>query len=178
MPIAIPMLLLATATAGLTIMSANAQARAQRRAADAAYAAQRRQAQLDADVKNIEIQQQQREAADTARKERQKKYRRRRLNATQYAASGVELSGTALDVQLRQVAADEADILQMHGISNEKSGLARWNMFEQYKQDVFSAESNRYAGRQQAKATKIAGYTQAVAGFATSYIGSSGFAKT
>jgi hypothetical protein len=157
----IPLIAYAIASAGFTIMASRSAARAQERAADARARAARRQAQIDADVANLKIQQDNREEAEEVRVKRDEQYRRRRLIAAQYGASGVELSGSALDTQLRQVAVDESNVQRIHGMGNERRGLSRWNMFEQYKQDIFSLESNKYAAYQQAKATRVQGIASA-----------------
>jgi len=133
------------------------------------------QAKVDRDAAQLQMEMDSAEESRVASAERDKKRRLRAIQEAAYAGSGVLMSGSAVDVLVKQRAVDEANIQNIHVSAANQRAQDRYKSDSDYKSSIYLAKSTKYAAKQSA----IMQLAQTAAGAATGVAGlSSGAATT
>jgi len=122
-----------------------------------------RQAKVDRDAAQLQMEMDSAEESRVASAERDKKRRLRAIQEAAYAGSGVLMSGSAADVLIKQRAVDEANIQNIHVSAANQRAQDRYKSDSDYKSSIYLAKSTKYAAKQKATMQLI----QTVAGAAS-----------
>ena len=109
-----------------------------------------RQAKVDRDAAQLQMEMDSAEESRVASAERDKKRRLRAIQEAAYAGSGVLMSGSAADVLIKQRAVDEANIQNIHVSAANQRAQDRYKSDSDYKSSIYLAKSTKYAAKQKA----------------------------
>ena len=109
-----------------------------------------RQAKVDRDAAQRQMELDSAEESRVATAERKENRRLRAMQEAAYAGSGVLMEGSAADVLVKQRAVDEANIQNIHVAGGNQRAQDRWKAEGDFKSSMYLAKSTKYAAKQSA----------------------------
>ena len=109
-----------------------------------------RQAKVDRDAAQRQMELDSAEEGRVASAARQENRRLRAMQEAAYAGSGVLMEGSASDVMIKQREVNEANVQNIHVAANNQLAQDRYKADEDFKSSIYLAKSTKYAAKQSA----------------------------
>ena len=109
-----------------------------------------RQAKVDRDAAQHQMELDSAEESRVATAERKENRRLRAMQEAAYAGSGVLMEGSAADVLVKQRTVQEANVQNIHVAGGNQRAQDRYKANEDYKSSIYLAKSTKYAAKQKA----------------------------
>ena len=109
-----------------------------------------RQAKVDRDAAQHQMELDSAEESRVATAERKENRRLRAMQEAAYAGSGVLMEGSAADVLVKQRTVQEANVQNIHVAGGNQRAQDRYKANEDYKSSIYLAKSTKYAAKRSA----------------------------